>query len=396
MKTNLWRTTALTCALLISLACAIPLGGNTPTTAQPTKAAPTLPKPTSAPPNSVPTAANLPTTAPLYPTATAKLPVPPTPTLTPRSIPPTPTPTLLVLDAIILPKPNVSKWGTWQSIGGQIVGAPAVASWGPNRLDVFGRGTDNHLWWNYWDGNQWSGWQDLGGDLASSPAAVSWKEGRIDVFVYGILDGHLWHRFYTSTQGWSEGWEDLGAFLTSTGHGLELGVASWKPFRLDVFSNGNHIEGDRTSTDVRAGPLWHTYWEYGWGPWDNWGGEIISGPSAVSWGPNRIDIVAIGKDGRVWHRVWDGKSLPWVRLSEKVINGAPAISSWGPGRLDVFGRGTDNALWHAYGDGVGWSSWESLGGNITSSPAAVSWGPGRIDIFARGGDGAVWQIWWQE
>jgi hypothetical protein len=41
-----------------------------------------------------------------------------------------------------------------------------VASWGPNRLDIFGLGTDNQMFHKAWNG-QWhpsqTGWEALGG-----------------------------------------------------------------------------------------------------------------------------------------------------------------------------------------------------------------------------------------
>jgi hypothetical protein len=69
-----------------------------------------------------------------------------------------------------------------------------VASWGPNRLDVFVRSTDNAMWHKWW-ANSWSGWESLGGTLTSDPAAVSWGPNRIDTFVKGA-DNALWHKWW--------------------------------------------------------------------------------------------------------------------------------------------------------------------------------------------------------
>lgn len=35
-------------------------------------------------------------------------------------------------------------------MGGVIDGAPAAVSWGPNRIDCFARGMDNHMWHKWW------------------------------------------------------------------------------------------------------------------------------------------------------------------------------------------------------------------------------------------------------
>jgi hypothetical protein len=117
------------------------------------------------------------------------------------------------------PTPS-SKWGTWQALGGDLVEAPAVSSWGNGRLDVFVRGTDDQLWhMYYWNGPDWSGWEPLGGSITSSPAAVSWGSDRIDIFARGG-DGHLWHMSWNN--GWT-GWEPLGGDLVDA-----PAVASWQ------------------------------------------------------------------------------------------------------------------------------------------------------------------------
>ena len=119
-------------------------------------------------------------------------------------------------------------WSRWESLGGVLTTAPAVASWQPNRLDVFAGGTDESLYHIWWDGNRWSSWESLGGVLTSAPAAVSWGPNRIDVFARGT-DNALWHIWWDGRR-WSD-WESLGGVLTSS-----PGVSSWQPNRLDVFA----------------------------------------------------------------------------------------------------------------------------------------------------------------
>ncbi len=98
---------------------------------------------------------------------------------------------------------NNELWQTWYdgtihapvSLGGTIIDAPAATSWGPNRLDLFVRGVDNALWHKWWDGTSWKGWESLGGVLISAPTTVSWGPNRIDVFVRGT-DNALWHKWW--------------------------------------------------------------------------------------------------------------------------------------------------------------------------------------------------------
>ncbi|HET7419309.1 MAG TPA: hypothetical protein VFL27_02910, partial [Candidatus Dormibacteraeota bacterium] len=85
------------------------------------------------------------------------------------------------------------KWSQWHSLGGSLLSGPAAVSWGPDRIDVFARGQDNGVSHIAWNGSRWSSWDTLGGIISSTPAVSSWASGRLDVFVPG-QDGALWHR----------------------------------------------------------------------------------------------------------------------------------------------------------------------------------------------------------
>lgn len=69
-----------------------------------------------------------------------------------------------------------------------------MTSWGPGRLDVFAKGTDNAMWHNGWDG-AWGGWECLGGQLTSAPSACSQGVNSIDCFARGI-DNALIHKWW--------------------------------------------------------------------------------------------------------------------------------------------------------------------------------------------------------
>ena len=92
------------------------------------------------------------------------------------------------------PTPPSAGWSNWEDLGGVLTSAPAVASWQPNRLDVFARGQNQAVWHLWWDGRRWSNWEDLGGIILSAPAAVSWGQNRIDIFGVG-QNRALWHKW---------------------------------------------------------------------------------------------------------------------------------------------------------------------------------------------------------
>ena len=169
---------------------------------------------------------------------------------------------------------------------------------------------------------------------------------------------------------WGAGWGDAGFFKIAYG---EAGIDTEFPFWT------------ARGVILPAEPRWQG--------WEGLGGFLTSSPSAVSWGPNRIDVVARGRDSAIWHRWWDGIAWRGWESLGGIVHGAPAICSWTSGRLDLFAVGTNHHLFHKWFQG-GWSHWEDLGGILTSEPAAVSWGPNRIDVFARGLDQAMYHLWW--
>ena len=261
---------------------------------------------------------------------------------------------------------------TWTSLGGLFKSGPAVASWGPNRLDVFARGNDDGLWRNSSSGSGWSGWSQLHPHaITSDPAAVSWGPNRIDIIARGP-NGQMYAMNFNGSQ-WS-GWGALGGQFTSG-----PAVASWAPNRLDVFGRG------------LDNALYTCSWNGGWSNWSRLSPDhIASDPAAVSWGPNRIDVFARGMDRQMYQMFFDGAQWSgWIPLGGLFTSG-PAVASWEANRLDVFGRGDDNALYTNSYAGSGWSGWSQVAANpIDSDPAAVSWEPKRIDVFARGTDGQM-------
>ena len=98
-----------------------------------------------------------------------------------------------------------------------------AVSWGANRIDVFGLGTDNqmyHRWWNAslgeWDPKQ--NWEGLGGTFTSPPAAISWGANRLDIFALGPKNQMLHKAWNAVTGKWEPSpldWEDLGGTFTS-------------------------------------------------------------------------------------------------------------------------------------------------------------------------------------
>jgi hypothetical protein len=258
-------------------------------------------------------------------------------------------------------------------------------SWAFNRQDVFAIGTQKDVQHKYWDGYQWgpsvTDLESLGGEAATPPATVSWGPNRADIFTVG-QDGDLHHKYWDggSWQPSDKGWETLGGNLSTD---YPLTATAWGSNRLDVFGIGP----DNFGHDA----LWHKYWDgSSWRPdgtaLESLGGPFVSGPAAVSWGHNRIDVFALNKYGDLLHGFWDGSNWVAWELFGRDFTGVPTAISWGENRLDVFGLRSDSKLYHRYWDGSQWSDWEDFGGPFSGTVAATSWGPNRIDLVGWGRD----------
>jgi hypothetical protein len=164
---------------------------------------------------------------------------------------------------------------------------------------------------------------------------------------------------------------------------------------------------DHVSVFVKAtnNTVWHRKWDYGWGQWENLGGDIDGEPAVASWGRGHMALVArFRSDDRIYTRAFlGGQWGEWTPLPDKadVLNpvrmqGSPRIVSPAPGWLHVVSRGRDNRhYYYVHMDQGGWccGSWQNLGGHVTGDPEVVSWGLGHVDVFHRGYDGLLWHTY---
>jgi len=262
-------------------------------------------------------------------------------------------------------------WGNWENLGAYAIDGCAVASWAPNRLDVFVVGGDRALYHRAWDGSAWSSdWGRFNSYCVGTPAAVSWGPNRVDVFVIGgdrqcyhlYWDGHSWN-----------GWEALGGQC-------EYGVAasSWATNQLDVFVTG---------TDQA---IWRRSWTgAAWTGWQKVNSGTISAPAAVAYAQNGVDIACIGPDHDLYVNNDSGSGFGgWLNTGGYCVDGV-AAASWGPDRLDLFAIGEDGAVWQRPWEGS-FGNWVSLGGLTTYGPAAIARAPNVLNLFVIGLDHALY------
>jgi hypothetical protein len=265
-------------------------------------------------------------------------------------------------------------WSSVPSFGGVVTGAPTVTSYQSNRLDVFYRGTDQSIYWKYWNGSAWSAASSIAetAPVIGNPVALSYGTGadRLAVFFRKATDNMLYVKRWVPLESAWGGEEFLGGPVIGT-----PAVVSWGDLRFDVFARG------------ADGTLKHAAFDHG--SWSTLGGinagPILGDPAAVSWGSNRFDIFIRRPDRRLYTNSWNGSVWSgWIGLGTETFRGDPAAVSWGPNRLDVFARGDDSRLYHKFWNGSTWSGYAPLGNTtITASPTAISWGANRIDVFVR-------------
>ena len=281
---------------------------------------------------------------------------------------------------------------------------PAVVSWGPGRLDVFWRGSNNALWHMWYDNGlaRWVGPENLGGNVTGRPKAVSWAAGRLDIFYKGVSD-HLIHRWWEN--GWS-GEEDHGGNM-----GSDPAAVARDFNRLDVFFRGGGGGDDQSfSATVLSEPdvisanpnhldvfwknntndLTHKWWDgANWSANESFAASMTSPPSVIDT-PGRIDAFWRNtNDDLVW-KPFTGTWGSNMNL-DGTVTSRPSVISWGTNHLDVYWKGGNDALKHkwTFDGGANWVGPEDLGGTLSSGPNAVSWGNGHVDVFWQNSSGFI-------
>ena len=290
--------------------------------------------------------------------------------------------------------------GPQSGYGGTSISA---TSWGFNRMDVYGVSEDDSVAHQYWDGYQWGPSydkiEDLGGDFDFPPKAISPGKEKMDIFQVSS-NGALMHKFWDGSA-----WRPAATAFESLGGELDAFTA------LAATVNGsNPIDVFGLSSDGKS--ILHKYWDgSSWQPegdkmedLSDGTTDLVYGPTAVSWGPNRTDIFALDAERKPKHQYWDGTTWlsKWESLGDAALTHSPTAISWGVNRIDLFGVESDSgSLLHYYWDGSQWSTWEDLGKPSADvalaslgTVAATSWSTNRIDIVALGTDGAYYYKYW--
>jgi hypothetical protein len=274
----------------------------------------------------------------------------------------------------------------------------AVDARGPITIDLFARGSDNALYYNYafttnnWATANFSGWSSYDGVLLGRPSACAWGDTNQYFVVAGRgTNNQAYVRLVVPAE------TDSGTLLTDWTQ-VSNGVLSNEPavtvmgrYQIYVFANG---------TD--NGVYWsHNDVTHAFDPnnWSAWRGPIPQGvlsaePAAGAFGST---LYVVGRGTTNFYHLTkssDGGTTwsPWAVIdASHTFTTGPALSVSPNGRLDVFGVLSNG---HMYGltsidGGNSWGAPVDAGGNLAASVGAVASANGIIQTFGLNTDGTI-------
>jgi len=282
------------------------------------------------------------------------------------------------------------------------------------RSDIFVRGPGGTLWHRGWEDGVWYPWEDLRVVIDAAPSAVKGNIfGAIQVFY--LSRGDIWYVLVQvsptrpTTISFSENLGSVPGDVMDPDHCGIHGLPPWgfcssvsfisAPAAVTI-DDGTHVE-----VFALGGDLHHMFhrWFQDDGNWSDWTllsvANFQGDPTAVAWGGHNVAGFTRSDDNHVYEKIYDGSWHNWQDLGGTVLY-SPAAASWGPDRIDLFAIGTDHQMftkWFTNGQwsgGNGWDGWSPLGGYFVSSPGASSLGSGHLDLEGVGADNQVYHSWW--
>lgn len=255
-----------------------------------------------------------------------------------------------------------------ESLGGGFTSAGAIANYGANTLDLFGRGNDNALWEKQWTGSSWTSWQSLGGSVTANPAAANYSSSSLFTFIRAAANDIQYKR--SSSKTWSGGFNPLGGNVTTS------------PTAVNS-QDGNVWLFGRGADNA----LW--YRKYNGSTFSGWaslGGVLNSDPSAASMANGMVHVFYLNSANKLEYK-WYSPSTGWSGtnlVDNTVLASAPAATSSGGNQLDLFVKNSNGSISYRKWYGAWAPTWSNIGYSATSVPAATSWGTGRMDVIFRG------------
>jgi hypothetical protein len=230
------------------------------------------------------------------------------------------------------------------------------ASAATGQFHMFSVSTTGNLYQNTWGGS-WSGWQGLGNDsvaLTGTPGiAYDPADGSYHAFALGT-NGNMYQDTYTPASGWGT-WQNLGG-------GLQGGVSA-------VYVDGQfHVFSVSTT-----GNLYQDTWNGSWTGWQDLGNDSVSltGSPGIAYNPTDggYHAYAVGTNGNVYQDTYTPAAGwgTWQNLGGGLQGGVSA--AYVNGQFHVFSVSTTGNLYQDTWNGS-WSGWQDLGNDSTTLTGA--------------------------
>jgi hypothetical protein len=226
---------------------------------------------------------------------------------------------------------------------GRLIGEAAPLFISSTNAWTFGRGTDNHLWYEHSVPQYNSPWYPLGGDLTSKPGVASLGGSAWAVFVRGT-DGALWERVYDGTT-WAN-WTRLGGQILA-GTGPAAAVLGGRLYAAMVGTN----------RQVYIRPV-------GVNSFYSAGGQTTANPALALVSSTTLAVFCRGTDGAGYYTTYTlNGATGWRSMGGKLTTGVSAATATVNGKVTTYtaGLGTSNG---EFADVGTWTS---------DSPAFSGW-----------------------
>ncbi|MFT3671674.1 hypothetical protein [Aestuariivirga sp.] len=249
-------------------------------------------------------------------------------------------------------------------IGGQLMGELSTSSnFFPagQPIAVFGRGTDNALWWQTGNGKgAWNGWQRIGGEIKYSPSCTIFQKA-IHCFVIGS-DNALWTTQQDKKGGWYP-FKRLGGATTGSPSAVSALDANGSPALYVILrSNSGELSVIARYKDQDTDL-------YNWSDYRGLGVVSASAVYCVFMGGTHVDCYGRNNKGETVEFADALVKATIIKLGGQTDKRPGAIASVDGKQVRVLVKGMDGKLWHRrWKAGQSFSPWKQTNIDINSQP----------------------------
>ncbi|KAH7318394.1 hypothetical protein B0I35DRAFT_241682 [Stachybotrys elegans] len=286
------------------------------------------------------------------------------------------------------------RWaGDWESMGGDFRSQPAAISVISGRVEVFGVDGDLRMRTKSYRGGFWdTGWTNLEGRCYSPPVLCRRGDALLHVWTLSGSQELAYKSFLNGSwepepeASWRRS-QDSPYFGSSPAVACDEG-------RMDILAYGESqspyelITNTLNYTESLSVPVGY----------EMHGGDFRGDPVAVAVGSDETHFFGLDGDGDMYHGWWVNETpmeLDGPRRIGSEFESVPSVLVTGGERLDVVAVGTDGRLKHnAMIDGA-WGDWESLGGFFYSAPLVLRLDDDIVAVFGIGPEGEIIHGTWE-